>query len=106
MEHCGLHAMLMQTQGAKACWQVYPPFLDRRGEWQKGEACGYLKLNDGAHNCVSLFLLPYNFPALLHLLHQLLKMPPSAKLTPPRPWLVDSLTPTPTLALAPARALN
>jgi hypothetical protein len=47
--------------------QVYPPFLDRLGNWQKGEACGYLKLNEGAHNCVSLFLLPYNYPALLHL---------------------------------------
>jgi hypothetical protein len=46
---------------------VYPPFLDRLGNWQKGEACGYLKLNEGAHNCVSLFLLPYNYPALLHL---------------------------------------
>jgi len=72
--------------------QVYPPVMDRRGELKKGDPIGYLKINP-ATNGVALYLLPYNYPVLLGLVDQLLRMPPAAKLSPPRAWLVVRLAP-------------
>ncbi|KAH9549723.1 hypothetical protein CY35_10G033700 [Sphagnum magellanicum] len=70
-----------------ACWQVY--IRNSKGpNHNYGDPFGFLRLNRGGSN-LTLFVLPYNYPVLWHLLDQLVKMPGAAKMAPPLQWRQD-----------------
>lgn len=70
-----------------ACWQVF--VRNSKGtNHGYGDPFGYLRLNRVGSN-LTLFVLPYNYPVLWHLLEQLGKMPGQSKMSPLPQWRQD-----------------
>ena len=80
LEPCSLTRVMLFLKSANSAWQCFISNSSRSGDI--GAPFGYLKASSNL-NCVNLFVLPYNYPVLLPLLDDLLKV---HQLKPTREW--------------------
>uniref|UniRef100_A0A8C0GVJ7 Integrator complex subunit 6 like n=1 Tax=Chelonoidis abingdonii TaxID=106734 RepID=A0A8C0GVJ7_CHEAB len=80
LEPSPLTQYILERKSPHACWQV---FVSNSGKYSElGHPFGYLKASTTL-TCVNLFVMPYNYPALLPLLDDLFKV---HKLKPNLKW--------------------
>ncbi|KAM7159872.1 integrator complex subunit 6-like isoform 2-T4 [Macrochelys suwanniensis] len=80
LEPSPLTQYILERKSPHACWQV---FVSNSGKYSElGYPFGYLKASTTL-TCVNLFVMPYNYPALLPLLDDLFKV---HKLKPNLKW--------------------
>ncbi|KAJ4933175.1 hypothetical protein JOQ06_030010 [Pogonophryne albipinna] len=71
LEPSPLTQFILERKSPHTCWQV---FVCNSAKYSDlGQPCGYLKAST-ALNCVNLFVMPYNYPVLLPLLDDLIKV--------------------------------
>ncbi|XP_029315384.1 integrator complex subunit 6 [Cottoperca gobio] len=71
LEPSPLTQYILERKSPHTCWQV---FVCNSAKYSDlGQPCGYLKAST-ALNCVNLFVMPYNYPVLLPLLDDLIKV--------------------------------
>ncbi|KAK5860676.1 hypothetical protein PBY51_022137 [Eleginops maclovinus] len=71
LEPSPLTQFILERKSPHICWQV---FVCNSAKYSDlGQPCGYLKAST-ALNCVNLFVMPYNYPVLLPLLDDLIKV--------------------------------
>ncbi|XP_005301117.1 integrator complex subunit 6-like isoform X1 [Chrysemys picta bellii] len=71
LEPSPLTQYILERKSPHACWQV---FVSNSGKYSElGHPFGYLKASTTL-TCVNLFVMPYNYPALLPLLDDLFKV--------------------------------
>jgi len=80
LEPCALTRVILSRKSPNTAWQCYISNSHRSGDL--GYPFGYLKAST-TMNCVNLFVLPYNYPILLPLLDDLVKI---HGMKPPRDW--------------------
>ncbi|KAI5107416.1 integrator complex subunit 6 [Silurus meridionalis] len=71
LEPSPLTRYILERKSPHTCWQVYVSNSAKYGEL--GHPFGYLKASTGL-NCVNLFIMPYNYPVLLPLLDDLIRI--------------------------------
>ncbi|XP_046654830.1 integrator complex subunit 6-like isoform X2 [Daphnia pulicaria] len=80
VEPCPLTQYILSRKQASTCWQVFVPNSYRSSE--SGHPFGYLKASTNLQS-VNLFVMPYNYPALLPLLDELFRV---HRLRPTAEW--------------------
>ncbi|KAF7657707.1 hypothetical protein LDENG_00022840 [Lucifuga dentata] len=71
LEPSPLTQYILERKSPHTCWQV---FVCNSAKYSDlGQPCGYLKAST-ALNCVNMFVMPYNYPVLLPLLDDLIKV--------------------------------
>ncbi|XP_057380778.1 integrator complex subunit 6-like [Daphnia carinata] len=80
VEPCPLTQYILSRKQASTCWQVFVPNSYRSSE--SGHPFGYLKASTNLQS-VNLFVMPYNYPALLPLLDELFRV---HRLRPTADW--------------------
>merc|ERR550534_838839 len=80
VEPCPLTQFILSRKQASTCWQVFVPNSYRGSE--SGHPFGYLKASTNLQS-VNLFVMPYNYPALLPLLDELFRI---HRLRPTTEW--------------------
>ncbi|XP_048526293.1 integrator complex subunit 6-B [Dendroctonus ponderosae] len=71
LEPSPLTQYILSRKSPKTCWQVFVANSYKNSE--VGHPFGYLKASTTL-SCVNLFVMPYNYPVLLHLLDELFKI--------------------------------
>ncbi|XP_062862367.1 integrator complex subunit 6 [Trichomycterus rosablanca] len=71
LEPSPLTQYILERKSPHTCWQVYMSNSAKYGEL--GQPFGYLKAST-VLNCVNLFIMPYNYPVVLPLLDDLIRV--------------------------------
>ncbi|CAG0882627.1 unnamed protein product [Cyprideis torosa] len=83
LEPSPLTLFILSRKQHNVCWQVFVPNSSKNVE--VSHPFGYLKANTSLQS-VNLFVMPYNYPVLLPLLEEVIKV---HRMKPPREWRVQ-----------------